>query len=166
MIDDLYAPIGKFTVRFQSLELMASALLIELLRLDYDSGLCLTAEMSFTRIVAALVSISQGRISDETLVEDIRALARRLSVCEEKRNSTLHSMFMEVGGELKRAKITAKQSKGLQKIMHDTSVKEVEAHTEEVDVTIRSLLSIAQRLQALGLVSNQFFGMVSAKKKP
>lgn len=144
-------------VRFQELEFMASSLLIELLRLDFDVGFCVTAEMSFQRLMAALVSTADLRLAGSPIRDEVRSLAVELSACEEKRNTIVHSMFIVAEEELKRVKVTAKQKSGLRKVIHETSVQEVEFHIDCVDNAKRSLMAIVKKLQEQGVVSHAVF---------
>ncbi len=75
-IEQIYAPIGELVVKFQELELLVSALVIELSKMDYNVGLCITSETSFSRIVAALSSLSKVRITESSIIDAIIKLGR------------------------------------------------------------------------------------------
>ena len=156
-MDDLYNEIGKLVVKFQWLEQQASCLLIELSGGNYDVGLCLTAEMSFSRLVAAIVSTSHVLLSDSALLKEIHALAVELNRCEEERNRIIHSFYFEHDGAVKRGKVSAKQKKGLQRIMYDTSPQEIAGLTLRIEATVKELISVVKKLKARGMVSNAFF---------
>ena len=157
-IEEIYSCIGELVVKFQELELLVSALVIELLRADYDVGMCITSETSFSRLVAALSSISKLRIRESDLLADIDRLAKRLNESEQNRNSIVHSLYLVAGGKRKRAKITAKQRKGLERSMYDISVEEIKGDIEGIAEVKGSLLQLVKKLKTKRLVSDVFFG--------
>ncbi|HEY1717916.1 MAG TPA: hypothetical protein VGH42_06430 [Verrucomicrobiae bacterium] len=157
-VEDAYEPIGKFVVKFQSLELITSILLIELINQDYDVGWCIVSEMSFARVVAGLVSVGKLRIKDQKLLEELHRLALQLNECENKRNTILHSGYFEMAGEVKRFKVTAKQRAGLKKIFFDAcGIQEIIANTNFIDQTNKLVVNFVKKLQTHGLVSKVFF---------
>jgi hypothetical protein len=155
--DEIYEPIGRLVVKFQLLEFLVSALTIELMKQDWDTGFCLTSEMSFSRLVAALVAVSDVRLPDPQTRDEVRTCAGQLTFCEEGRNKIIHSMYFESGGELKRAKISAKRGRGLQKTFYDTSPKEVEDHIKRIDETNKQFMQLVRKLKAQGFVTDGFF---------
>ena len=157
IIGDLYQPIGKLAAKFQFLEFVARALAIEFMKTDYDVGLCLVSEMSFSRLVAALSSIGKEKLQDPEILEQMDELANLLAVCEQERNRILHSAYGEMEEKLVRVKITAKQSKGLKKIFYEVNPKEIEEVTANIEQTREQLVKSARSLQSRGLISQGFF---------
>jgi hypothetical protein len=158
-IEDIYAPIGELIVSFQSLEMHVNLLLIDLLGQDYDSGFCLTSEMSFARLVVSLKSVSEVRIKNAALVQEICDLAGKIKICDDNRNKITHSIFAPSSdGKLMRAKITAKQKNGLQKAIHEVSVQEIAEYTKQIKDTTTQVSTLAHKLKALGIIRSGFFG--------
>jgi hypothetical protein len=156
-IEDVYALIGETVVKFQELELLVSALVIELMKVDYDTGFCITSETSFSRLVTALSSISKVTVQETDLVDEIGILVKRLNESEQSRNTIIHSLYLVVDGRLRRAKTTAKQRKGLEKWLYHTSTEEIKNSIEGIAETKKALLQLVNRLKAKGLVSDVFF---------
>jgi len=157
-LEDIYEPIGKLVVRFQNLELFMNLLLIDLLKQDYDTGFCITSEMSFSRLVASLVTVAEVRIKDVTLVDEMRKVAGLLNTCEGARNKVIHSRYaLSNDGKPKRAKITAKQRNGLRKAIHDVTVQEICEHIKEVEVATMQIDALGCKLKARGIISSAYF---------
>jgi hypothetical protein len=156
-LEDIYEPIGKLVVRFQNLELFMNLLLIDLLKQDYDTGFCVTSEMSFSRLVASLVSVAEVRIKDVTLVEEMRKVAGQLNICEDARNKVLHSRYASSNdGKPKRAKITAKQRNGLKKSIYDASVQEICEYIKQIEDATMQIDSLGCKLKAQGMISSAY----------
>lgn len=156
--EQLHEPIGRLVVKFQFLEFLVNALLLELMPQEKDIGLCLTSEMAFSRLVSALVSVANLRLSHcPDFVNDVSELAAKLNDCECRRNTTIHSLYFEASGQLKRCKITAKQGKGLRKWMFDVTTTEIEDHISNVEQANKSLMGLVRKLKAAGIISNGFF---------
>jgi hypothetical protein len=155
--DKLYKSIGELVIKFQELELLVNFLLLELMNQDFDTGLCLTSEMSFSRIVTALVAVAAVRLKDPALVEEVRTCAGYLNQCEGERNKIVHSLYFSYNGALSRAKITAKRREGLRKMFYETSHDEIEREVERIKEANKHLMKVVKKLQAHGTVSNRFF---------
>lgn len=161
-MDDLYSSIGKLIVKFQELEFVASAFLIELLKVDYDKGLSLTAEMSFSRLVAALKSVTHTKFKKCTIRDEIDKICSQMSSCEQYRNRFIHSLYAlnnldKSDKPYTRSKIKAKFKKGLEKSIEFFDVDEIDKVTEKIVMTESQMLTVARDLQKRKIIGGLFF---------
>jgi hypothetical protein len=156
-LEEIYEPIGKLVVRFQFLEMLLNFLLIDLLKQDYDAGFCITSEMSFSRLVASLVTISEVRIKDVSLIEEIRKVAGQLKICEEGRNKVIHSNYGITKDGIMRIKTTAKQRSGLKKSIYDITIQEIVDHIKEIEDANKQLREVGHKLHTRGIISSYYF---------
>ena len=156
-LEKIYKPIGELIVKFQELELFITSLIVEISRIDYDIGFCLTSESSFSRLTATLSAVSALKVKNDELKNRITELVKRLNTAEQNRNKIVHSLYIEVDGKIKRSKITAKQKTGLQKWLYDVSIEEINDYIADIADLKVLILGVARDLKKFGFISNAFF---------
>lgn len=159
-MDNLYLRIGKTVVLFQKLELCVNGLLVELLKVSWDKGLCLTSEMSFSKLVAALKSVSHVGIKPGDILDDINQLCSELNVCEQLRNNIIHSCYSKgnnEGNNYAKSRMSAKQRKGLDKRIEFISAEKIDEAIDTIDETTKHLLKIVSELKKHKVVTDEFF---------
>jgi hypothetical protein len=125
--------------------------------MEYDIGLCFTSETTFPKMLGYISSISKLKIKDEYLLKEIEDLLKKLKEIEQNRNMIIHATYLIAGSKIKRAKISAKQSKGLMKMLYDIDANEIEGYVTEISEAKIKTVNLASKLKLMGLVSNQFF---------
>jgi hypothetical protein len=130
--EELPAVIGLIAMAFSNLEATLSDTIIEMLQIDKKRGLIVTAELSFKAKLNLFSSLYHELKSDYFFntypgfeEEYFKELLKALNRCEENRNQTLHSAFIQNYQTQKaiiRKKITAKQKQGLTITAEKTSI--------------------------------------------
>jgi hypothetical protein len=113
--DEHLKHIGDMTVSFALLESIIQFFIWILFSDDQRIGQIVTAELSFSRLRALLISIYLERFGDDEDFKTLRNLMQQASVVEEKRNKITHSVW-GAGGDpdtIMRIKTTAKEKHGI-----------------------------------------------------
>jgi len=113
--------------------------------------------MSFSRLVAALSSVSEAKIRDTPTLQGIDQLTGRLRECEGKRNIILHSIYSEMDEGVVRIKITVKQKEGLWKIFYQVGPEMIDETTTYIEDTRKRLVQLARELKSHKILANEFF---------
>ncbi len=113
--DEHLKHIGDMTVSFAMLESVIRFFTWMLFNDNQRVGQIVTAELSFSRLRALLISLYLERFGDDDDFITLRSLLQRAAVAEEKRNQITHSMW-GAGGDadtITRIKTTAKEKDGI-----------------------------------------------------
>jgi len=113
--DEHLKHIGDMTVSFALLESVIQFFIWILFDDDQRIGQIVTAELSFSRLRALLISLYLERFGDDGDCKTLRSLMQRASVVEQKRNKITHSVW-GAGGDtdtIMRIKTTAKEKHGI-----------------------------------------------------
>jgi hypothetical protein len=113
--DEHLKHIGDMTVSFALLESIIQFFIWILFNDDQRIGQIVTAELSFSKLRALLISIYLERFGDDEDFKTLRNLMQRASAAEEKRNKITHSVW-GAGGDpdtIMRIKTTAKEKHGI-----------------------------------------------------
>ena len=148
-----FAPLGELVVRFNNLELLLGGFIASLAHLDSQKGLCITAEMSFSRKLDALKSLLEFCVQDEVSRSIIEELIKKMSACEQKRNTFIHSAWIpDISNQtISRVKSSAKRKRGLQFGLHDASVEEIKLVNTELESVSGNLTRIWTDLQSANI---------------
>ncbi len=125
--------IGDITVSFASLENEIEFFIWALLESNHSIGQIITAELSFKKLRAVLVSLYKERYGENNNYKKLIDLMNRAGKIEEKRNQITHSLWgsaidLRTGKDIDivaRLKTTAKEKFGLRSIIETFTVSDL-----------------------------------------
>ena len=126
--------IGDMTVSFARLELMMKGLFGSLIREHQRLGQILSAELSFSRLIDAIISLYQDRHGIDDDFKLLRGLLTRAGVIEEERNSITHSFWgaSATPGAITRVKITSRRKQGYHVQFEEYDAIKLKAVVDEI----------------------------------
>jgi sensor histidine kinase regulating citrate/malate metabolism len=146
--DELLVAIGDVTVSFALLEAELQLLAHVLLKQSQQVSMIVTAELSFGRLCALVLSLHRERYGEANSAP-AKELVQRANELEELRNQIMHSVWAagDSPGTITRIKATAKQKHGLRINFHS--------------VTAADLREVATSCMELGLdIQHHWMGLV------
>jgi hypothetical protein len=134
--DEHLKAIGSIIVSFASLENAVETAIWALMGIDSTKGAIVTSEMSFKNLLALFSSLYLNKINAPDEIEEMKALIKRSTQIEDRRNAVVHSLwgvrYYKHGQIVVRMKTTAKVSKGLKRQDEELSVEALESIYEEI----------------------------------
>jgi len=130
--------IGRITVHFSLLEWALIDLIHRLLGLPAKRARTITSELSFRALQHLASSLLKERRPKRS--QELAALLKRVSACEDKRNAISHSIW-GAGGETSdghelvvRSKYSAKQTRGLKFMRQEMTNDDLYAIAREISI--------------------------------
>jgi hypothetical protein len=132
--DEHLKHIGDMTVSFAVLESVIQFLTWMLFNDRQRIGQIVTAELSFNRLRALLISLYLERYGEDDDFKTLRSLLQRAAVAEEKRNQITHSVWGagDDADTITRIKTTAKEKHGIK--FHHESVSSGDLSTFVIEI--------------------------------
>lgn len=134
--DEHLKHIGDITVSFALLESCLQTLAQSLLGAGQRFGQIVTAEVSFKALRALTVSLYLERNGEDQNADQFRALIRRASDAEEKRNQITHSLWGagQNPASITRIKTTAKEKHGIRFHFENVTGEDLAGFAREIKV--------------------------------
>ncbi len=117
--DDQLRALGRLTTEFSFLELTVKQVILGLLHKDErDSGMILTAHLSFARLCDAAAAIAHERMKNVPgAVDQLGSILKRVRTLATERNRLIHSIWVlsdDPSAGLSQIRITAKRKLDIQ----------------------------------------------------
>ena len=156
----ILARIGDITVSFALLESAIQSVAGSLIAEHQRVGQIITAELSFQKLRALLVSLYIERHSEnDNDFETLRSLNCRAAELEGKRNQITHSIWAagDAPGTVTRIKTTAKESRGIHFVFEQMDVAAFKAIADDLKKLAREYLHFHFHLLKSGKAINNPF---------
>ena len=154
--DEHLKHIGDITVSFALLESCLQTLAQSLLGAGQRLGQIITAEVSFKALRALTVSLYLERNGEDENIERFRALIRRASETEEKRNQITHSLWAagQDAANITRIKTTAKEKHGIRFHFENVTGEQLAEFAREIKVLAHDIHNFWISLIQTGKATN------------
>lgn len=142
--DRILKTIGRITVSFAYFENEIVFFISHLFH-NLDLGSAITAPLSFKNRIDVLDALFRLYVEDETSRNRLKELLGRAAEAEERRNSLIHSIWLNdhVSGDVTRIKDKVKRGRGLEHQFESVSLDDLNAIADSIEVAGRNLRDFA-----------------------
>ena len=140
--DQLFAEIGRVTVRWAELEDVLGDFVASLLDDERKYTRVIATELSYQGLTNLLVSLYIERNGDDSDLASLRQLLARADAVEQIRNQIVHSTWISAGAPhvVTRVKSTAKRKRGYSTTVENYDLDRFRAVSDEI-AKVRSALA-------------------------
>lgn len=154
--DAIYAEIGRITTQSTELELLLEDVVGSLIN-DYQQYTrIVTAELSFSGVIALLLSLYLKRHGKDDHFERLQSLTKRADSAQQERNKVVHSIWLSAGtpNKVTRIKSSSKVKQGYRTQFENWDLEQFKELAREFHNLTQELSDLLRELISCGKAFN------------